>query len=551
MSLIESYCRLDFHLVSGSLELAATEFKSPQLETIYKAVRGKVAVGRGGYGTFPWTSGVKGLVAVFLLSKIHQNLDERVDWLLSAGLSSTNSTLSNSLDYALSKTPAWLAEMFGCDSFGRPVARRIFLRLNPEGKRPGPVIVALNRDFLPPTKIRLYIEGEEVCAESQFVTLLQKIEVSSPIVLNEAISSKKKPTSIGSIQSKSEFHNSSLSNYAHSIAVPQSKVTSFDLEMRRIADIVYASIMAPYIGSSQVEAWSCADSVLGLIRLNEYRPMILNKCSEIVDLLKPNETGGVGIDECSSAIPIVTATCAMALAELLATKKLMPEVSLRAYHSLRTMMRHLLDHQSGKGWWTIISGSPSTLTHEENGRSWDTGFVVLALIHISRMNLDIHPCDSSIHRAVSWLCNSYADRGRWANSIQTSLHFAPALHTFLNFVMLVVSETKEIGVDWSPNLVTEHLLKVCEEPRLIEEIDKVDYRLIGEKLIDLPHPNHINHVAFIIASFQKLAELGVPIALPTKLGETITNQLYLERSVYPYSQILQGRFLYGARKYDA
>lgn len=80
-----------------------------------------------------------------------------------------------SLDYALSKEPAWLADIFGWDPQGVLIARRLFVRSNPEMKRPGPVCVSLNRALLRESDIRVDMEGSEVTTEELIGDLRERI----------------------------------------------------------------------------------------------------------------------------------------------------------------------------------------------------------------------------------------------------------------------------------------------------------------------------------------------------------------------------------------
>jgi hypothetical protein len=77
----------------------------------------------------------------------------------SAILQGCSGTLAASLDYALSKQPTWLSEMFGCDADGISFARRLILRTNPERKRPGPVVLALNHVYLSAASIEVYVDA--------------------------------------------------------------------------------------------------------------------------------------------------------------------------------------------------------------------------------------------------------------------------------------------------------------------------------------------------------------------------------------------------------
>lgn len=56
--------------------------------------------------------------------------------------------------------------MFGKDSKGIALARRIFRRSNSERKRPGAVILMLNENFLRSNEIQVFEDGFRVPAES-------------------------------------------------------------------------------------------------------------------------------------------------------------------------------------------------------------------------------------------------------------------------------------------------------------------------------------------------------------------------------------------------
>lgn len=85
-------------------------------------------------------------------------------------ISGAQNTAAASLDYALTKQPAWLLDMFGTTAGGISKARSLFKRLNPERKRAGPVVVAVNAQALLPEDISIFIGGE-ACENSE--TLLE------------------------------------------------------------------------------------------------------------------------------------------------------------------------------------------------------------------------------------------------------------------------------------------------------------------------------------------------------------------------------------------
>jgi hypothetical protein len=88
-------------------------------------------------------------------------------------------SLAASLDYALSKQPEWLTDLFGCDHEGVSYARRLILRTNPERKRPGPVVLALNFVYLPISSIEVYVSGK-IASSEQLAALLTSLSGEAP-----------------------------------------------------------------------------------------------------------------------------------------------------------------------------------------------------------------------------------------------------------------------------------------------------------------------------------------------------------------------------------
>ena len=130
------------------------------------SVRGKTGGPFRTAGSFQWTSAVKALA--LLLAKTRLNPAEAL-------LRGENASLAASLDYAISKQPAWLTEMFGCDQHGISLARRLVLRTNPERKRPGPVTLGVNQLFLNAANINIFVEGVP-CAEADLSRLVGRLE---------------------------------------------------------------------------------------------------------------------------------------------------------------------------------------------------------------------------------------------------------------------------------------------------------------------------------------------------------------------------------------
>ena len=158
-------------------QLAEVEFCDGITNDLRRSVRGKSAGAYGGAGSFQWTSAVKGLslLAVRAVSKIQEPF-----------ISGSAGSLAASLDYAISKQPLWLTEMFGCDQAGVSLLRRMILRTNPERKRPGPVILSFNQKFMPLARIVIFSE-RALCEREQMVTLAAELSRAEELAAQERI----------------------------------------------------------------------------------------------------------------------------------------------------------------------------------------------------------------------------------------------------------------------------------------------------------------------------------------------------------------------------
>lgn len=87
---------------------------------------------------------------------------------------------AGALDSAISKSPAWLLDVLGYDAQGTPYARRIFRRLNPERKRPGPVEVLVNDRLLSPDDVKIVVNGVACFDDSILADLLWHVLKSWP-----------------------------------------------------------------------------------------------------------------------------------------------------------------------------------------------------------------------------------------------------------------------------------------------------------------------------------------------------------------------------------
>lgn len=172
--------QIELNLVKDeeSLSLVETCFIDDKDGQQIVCVRGGGA-GHHGCGTFPWTKGVRALTLLLVknaLSALKQRdsrSKKRFD-MENSMLIGYADTPAASLDYALSKEPNWLCDMFGLTLSGEMVARRLLRRTNPERKLPGPVRISLNsRAGL---EILVYLNGQKIDQVTALCTILEQLE---------------------------------------------------------------------------------------------------------------------------------------------------------------------------------------------------------------------------------------------------------------------------------------------------------------------------------------------------------------------------------------
>jgi hypothetical protein len=154
-------------------------FEAGQLTEIYfcdgisgdvrRSIRGKSGGAYRSAGSFQWTAAVKGLALL-----VARTCEGTVEPVLRGGAGS----LAASLDYAISKQPMWLTEIFGCDQNGICLVRRMMLRTNPERKRPGPTVLSINERFLPQSCISIFSDGVR-CSREELMVLIAALSLET------------------------------------------------------------------------------------------------------------------------------------------------------------------------------------------------------------------------------------------------------------------------------------------------------------------------------------------------------------------------------------
>ncbi len=149
-----------------SIALDAVKFSHPLLSEPRISCRGKGLSDFVCRYTFQWSPAVRAMSILFLRTKANDIM--RSAWPLPpiAALVGSTGSCAASLDYALSKKPLWLLDMFGVNAQGTALARLLFTRWNSERKRGGDVIVAINPLQLIASDIQVVCNKESIDAET-------------------------------------------------------------------------------------------------------------------------------------------------------------------------------------------------------------------------------------------------------------------------------------------------------------------------------------------------------------------------------------------------
>ena len=128
------------------------------------------------YVSFPWSAGVRALAYFFVrnaLARSNAQYSDSKDWILDGMLYGGKGSMASSLDYAISKEPAWLLDMFGVLSGGQAIIRKFIKRFNPERKLPGPVRLSLNPKD--PINISVYLDGVHLSSSNELRKLATEL----------------------------------------------------------------------------------------------------------------------------------------------------------------------------------------------------------------------------------------------------------------------------------------------------------------------------------------------------------------------------------------
>lgn len=156
-----------------TVALNQTFFKHPLLPQEITTVRGAAAPQR--VGNFRWSHGVRALSLLLVRQALRRLATPSEEHLRSEAVSieGKDASLAASLDYALSKQPLWLQDMFGKTPQGKSISKLLFRRINPDRKRPGPVTIFIAN---PRFEVVVLIDGRSLKCARQLRYLAESLE---------------------------------------------------------------------------------------------------------------------------------------------------------------------------------------------------------------------------------------------------------------------------------------------------------------------------------------------------------------------------------------
>ena len=155
-----------------NFELVRIDFSEPGSYS-RRIVRGKTDGAFSGDGTFQWTNAVKAFAILIL--------EARLKGSEIAFIAGEKNSLASSLDFALSKPPQWLIDIFLKEESNPNQIRKYFRRTNPERKRPGPVLISLNPNRFSANSFKFYLDSEAISEASTLTNIKQHIEFQNSI----------------------------------------------------------------------------------------------------------------------------------------------------------------------------------------------------------------------------------------------------------------------------------------------------------------------------------------------------------------------------------
>lgn len=168
----DSSLTIDFSLCETDIAANVITFKSPLNHGVpISSTRGALSRDWSSDRCFRWTSAV---CALAYLAVAYRQSSYGGD-IEQAFLCGKANSMACSLDYALTKKPGWLMDVFGVDSKGNPLAMRLFDRRNSSRKMPGPVLVRFNPYQLSSEGVVISVNGRIVTSESELSKIKDRL----------------------------------------------------------------------------------------------------------------------------------------------------------------------------------------------------------------------------------------------------------------------------------------------------------------------------------------------------------------------------------------
>ena len=176
-----------FNVEIWALDLLFVDEGIPQLDRLVftglgeserVSVRGREVPSYRAANSFLWTAAVQAMTILLLRVAAWKKESTEAGRDSVPVLVGDGGTPASSLDYALSKMPNWLADMFGFDEAGIPNSRVLFRRQNPERKHAGPVVVSLCDQAIRNLAIRVFVNKDELSASAEQRRLSERIELN-------------------------------------------------------------------------------------------------------------------------------------------------------------------------------------------------------------------------------------------------------------------------------------------------------------------------------------------------------------------------------------
>lgn len=237
----------------------------------------------GGAPTFSWSAGVRALTLLMIRYACFGDSAR-------AALRGEAGSLAASLDYAMSKEPLWLLDMFGVDSKGRGNYKRLFKRVNPERRRPGPVIIFVNQSLLSSTDMQVDLDSNPVKTDRQLVEISKAIFDGggrSPAFKRESATTPPRPVP------NRPCDGSTRKRLLVCATVRQEEALSGDIPLFRALTLEVASNLTRYLGLQVLSDITVVSEVASLELAVDRAFRVDADYALCLNLLPPIDGGGI------------------------------------------------------------------------------------------------------------------------------------------------------------------------------------------------------------------------------------------------------------------